>query len=1156
MSQHQEQLQTRNLISFAGALNAVSGPSNLGDDEVQSTTNVDFGLTWGAAAARRGSRLYGSFNNTMGTSSKIFAITRNYALSTGTWTDSSIPWILATPDGQQTAGYGSGTATGFDPLDVSGYGTLSNGTPSLIPQFSQYQGVVYLGNNNNAYRIGSNATYPWLIPQADTPVVTLTPQWNVSTPFVGFAGTATGTATLTTGTTTYKTGTYTATEGTLSGTSTTAVLGTATPLILATCTSGTGTRIVLLGGCTITNWENPTPFVTTPFGTAVTSGGGTYTLGGEIDFHTGWPGGDTTGASGPYNGTSTITQTLTLGNFGTDYLLLSLADQSTVVTVQQDLSIGDATFTNYWHQETTASAINDATVDAVGAFIDSNGGDSADTTQQALGNNKSLYPHVGQQTNSPLPTFRRAASKVTISGTPSPWAVNRSDYVFIGALSAPDFTNIVAIRVIVEFTTPGQTAVIGGLITYGGVGYPLNDQASGISYFQTFARVENGFIVSEGAPSLPSTPQLCQFAHAAIAVGTQGQAQASKYGYTHRVIYRNGGLLNDAYRVGSCTLSAAGTSTVYDYALPDMTIINNPVLRRDLWSTWPSPSAGTGLPGVNVISPPWQERLWIGVQNQLYWTYPGQPTAIQDNSQTTVGDLGDVICAIHPGQNLVIVNHNSVYELAGSIFEGTGQNWSLTRTAASRGCAAPRTCIQTPYGILLFGYSGISMYRAGFGQDQELTWVYDKIGDLWKGATASDPAQVKGRIPALNLQAIFNSVATYKDEKLYLAVPTGTSTVANTLFIIDLGHKKLWMYSYPFNICSLFWDRLGNRLMAGTDAGALMQLEMGLVDTTTTGTSTGVSWSYTTRQWSTPVDQLYENLQVDNLGTCTWAVDLDDQSDITLGTTTSTGRGWSPVSLGGSVGGNVDFRFSGTQSGTSQVVYGMQWDSIPLAKKVTFFETDPVAVPSENYVKTWLAELNCGTATVTGSVLVDGTVVMTATFTASNSGGDPWERFVYETGLPNITAGKNISAVYNCPVGFRHHATDWEMEAKPFGKLTWLVTYKKAGGVTQADMARFYAMDLEGTATQTVTNTWIIDGTAFSTNTLTFGATDAGEETGIVRNYMDLIPFPPGARGYLFQQEMTAEVPFRVWRASLDIDRIGIKGLSRVTQNGSPSSGS
>lgn len=98
-------------------------------------------------------------------------------------------------------------------------------------------------------------------------------------------------------------------------------------------------------------------------------------------------------------------------------------------------------------------------------------------------------------------------------------------------------------------------------------------------------------------------------------------------------------------------------------------------------------------------------------------------------------------------------------------------------------------------------------------------------------------------------------------------------------------------------------------------------------------------------------------------------------------------------------------------------------------------------------------------------------------------------------------------------------------------------------------------MDIEGPSLATFTTTWIIDGTAFATNTLIFGNVDAGEKFNVVRNYMDQIPFPPGGRGYLFQQQITSTLPFKVWRASLDIERIGIKGLSRVTMNGTPQEG-
>lgn len=1143
-----DQVVTQTQANFGGGLNAVTAPHALTPDEVQSSTNIDYSLEWGAASARRGSQLFGTMTisqtstatitTTLGAIQNLF---RNYGLSTGTWSDGAIPWYVMVPHGENFSG--SGTSLPISLMPVGNILAGSGGT-GLVPQWTQYEGYVYLANGNSPIRTNGTSTFDWLMPQADQPSVMLAQQFNVSVPFVGFAGTET----------------YTATEGSVTGVTTNTTFGASVPVGLNTCTTGTGSRIVVISTCTITNWENPITFFTLPTGTTV-SGAGTYTLGGAIDFHQGWPNGDTTGASGTYSALSTSTQRLMIGDYGTDFILLALPNQASVVTIQRDLSVGDTTFTNYWHTETTPSAINDATIDPVSAFLTAQGNSTIQIQQQALNLNRGLLPHVGQQSGIGIPPIRRSIAKTSISASISPWAVSRSDYQFIGANSAPDFSNIQAIRVIIEFNTTGQQAVIGGCVTYGGQGYPLNDQASGISYYQTYARVENGLIVAEGSPSLPSTPVNCQFAHGLLTCTVNTNTTA---GITHRVFYRSGGLLADAYRVGSCTITS-GTATIYDYSLPDMLIINNPSVKRFLWSQWPDPSAGTGLAGVNSVSLPWQNRVWLGVQNQLYWSWPGLPTQIQQQSQTTVSDNGDNISAIIPGQNLVIVNQNSVYEMAGSIFEGTAQNWTLTRTQAQRGCSAPLTAVSTPYGILLFGYSGISFYRQGWGIDNELSWIYDRIGDLWKGGGATDPAGLKGRIPALNNQAIFTACAAYKDEKIYLAVPTGTSTSPNTLFILDMAHQKVWMYAYPFNILSLYWDRVGNRMMAGTDRAAIVQLETGLVDaqyivgtaSSGWGSPQGIPWSWETREWSTPVDQLLENIQVENLGTATWLCDVDNTNTFTVGTFDGSAKNWNPGSLRGSLGDNINFQFFGTQSGTQDVIYELQWDSIPEAKKVTFFQTDPVATPSETYVKTWIADLNVFSGTATGSVLVDGTVVQTATFISSNSGGDIQERRAFEVALPNVTYGKNINAVYHGSTSFRHYDTKWEMEPKPFGKTTWLVTYKKAGGASQADMARFWAIDIEGQATNTLTNTWIIDGTVFSTNTLTFGVTDAGEEgAGRVRNYMDWIPFPPGGRGYLFQQEVSALTPFKVWRASLDFDRLGVKGLSRVTQNGSPSPGS
>lgn len=1126
---------------FSGGLGAVGAPHLIGPNEVASTTNVDYSVEWGGASARRGNVTYAWEVGQGVNAINVQLIGRNYALSTGgVWSDNVIPWYGAADSGVTYIGTGTNTTA---PITISSaVGYAGGSTAAIFPAIAQYGAYSYIANGTSAFRTNGTNTLDWLLPQADTPTVTFAQQGtftgtgNQAGAFVGWAGT------------------WTATEGTVTANSTSNYFGNAGGVIVSTCTT-TGSRIVIIGTAVTTNWENSITFVTLPTGTSVTAGAGTYTLGGAIDFHQGWPSGDISGATGSYTSSATVTQTLTIGPYGTDYILFGMFDNN-AVKISRDLSINDTTFTEYWHAETTPAILGDATTDPISLMLQSVGTAALQVQGSAINQTKTNLGIGAPRKNSPeiMPPSKKTLSIASTGGQISPWGVARPDYKHVGVLPNPDFSNIKAVRVSVEWNSNAHQLLVGGVVTYGAAGWNLNDQSNGISYYQTFARVENNVIVAEGAPSNPSTPQRVQYAYGQLVCASNTNTTA---GITHRVFYRTGGLLNDAYRVGSCTITS-GIATIYDYNNPDMAVVIRPPLRRFLWSKWPDTSAGTGLPGVNAISEPWNDRIFLGVNAYLYWSYPGQPSQINVASQTTVGDLGDNIQGIIPYNNLVIVKQASVYEMAGTIFEGPNQDWSLQRSGSRRGSAAPKTVIKTPFGILLFGYDGISMYRAGYGIDQDLSWVYDKIGDLWKGTAATDPAAFKGRIPAINQQAIYNSCAAYKDEKIYLAVPTGTNTLPDTMFVLDMPRQKVWMYQYPFKVNSLFWDRVGNRLFAGTDKGTIQQIEVGLVDESTTHVAGNITWSYKTRQWSTPTDVIYENLQVENVGTITASATVDTVG-YALNTFTNTSKIWTPCSLQGTTGDRTEFAFNGTQSGTQQEIYQIQWDMVPQAPKVTFFQTDYINVPAENYVKTWLADIDVlssgtSTKTVTATLFANGTAVTLANGGTSTAlvGNVSQGKRIYEISLANPTTAKTVQAIYKSTTQFKYYDTQFEFETKPFEKTTWLVTYKKIGGATQADMLRFYAMDIEGTLTATVTATWIIDGTAFTTNTFTISSANAGETSGVGRIYADQVPLPPGARGYLFQQQLTSTQPFRVWKAHVDIDRIGVKGLSRVTLTGTP----
>jgi hypothetical protein len=220
--------------------------------------------------------------------------------------------------------------------------------------------------------------------------------------------------------------------------------------------------------------------------------------------------------------------------------------------------------------------------------------------------------------------------------------------------------------------------------------------------------------------------------------------------------------------------------------------------------------------------------------------------------------------------------------------------------------------------------------------------------------------------------------------------------------------------------------------------------------------------------------------------------------------------------------------------------YATDYDIVPEPPRVKSWRTESFSFPSEQIPKTWMAILN-PLGTCTGTLRANGTQVCTETFTGL-------ERKTFNVGvdISSLGTGRETSTVYDVvytgTADFKHYDTKLDCEPMPFGKKTWQITYKKPGGVTQLDMARYWSLDLEPTAvgTATVTSVWWADEAPIATYTHTF--------TG--REWKDRISFPPGARGYLFKQHLISTSPVHVWRVNLDLQRVGVKGFSRVTYQG------
>ncbi len=1013
--------------------------------------------------------------------------------------------------------------------------------------------------------------------------------------------------------------------------------------------------------------------------------------------------------------------TASIGNYGIHNLSISFDEPGNVSRISQDYSIGGTTFADYWHTDLDLNFSTDLIPDAV-KLLD------AELTQ-GTNTNTALSVEDRQDIISQLKdNVTNNTTRMSFAAdTFNTWTVTRPTYELV-SIGTGGWTNIPRARIVIEANGPVLVKVKNWKI-YGDSSHPLNDTSLGYMWWETNATITNGVVVGESAPGPPLSPT--KLSNSSVTL-LPGSYPTGNHGCTHRITYRSGGLLPQPYAVCTNTIGATSyTDNLSDIkALMNQTKLNiGAISKANFYNS------------VQVLSEPHYGHIFGMYDNQLIWSDVNVPDRFGGANYTQVshaGDHGAGLVVWPPG--LVIINRDSIYEMDGNIFEGPEANWILRRTGAKHGSKAPHTIVKTPYGIPLFELDGLYMYQPGQGVDTPIDFVMQQIGDMWKGTGGFDPAAVKGnRVPAMQGGYINNSCAEYYDNKYFLAVPTGTNTQPDTLFVIDFSTKRTWWYQYPFQITALCWDPFNGRLLAGTAGGSIMRLNLGYYDESDAGAQTGVAWKLRTKSWTTPNDAVLENIQVEAQGSGGSAVGMyDGTSTITIGTLTNTVKDWINPSLAGYVKNNIAFEFSGTQNANSPTaLYQLKFDAMIEPPRVTFWRTEhdlnnsqgdkiwdvqyadiePIGVgtvtgviyvdnvvvgtnlivstgtqsdrtlraiysttlpvetvgrvayteytapagmqfkhwqtyyntrPLPDLVTSFVSDKTCGdeaewktfepcvgvpSGTITASSYIDGTLKATYGI----SGGNPY-RQSYAFSMPNDTFGRSSYTVYtgtvpfrfyaekyeNIPepdvmtnwkhgpvpfssrsnlrtwvatvnprgtmtgvlyadnvaistktftgtdkaiytegldvtaamvlqtatileayytgAGFKHWNTEYEVETKPFGKKTWSVSYKKVGGATQIDMARFWSWDVEAEGTATFTSIWDVDGTATHTQTFTC--------TG--REWRDRIPFPPGVRGQLFQTRVLSNIPIHVYKQNLDAERIGVKGFSRVTYVGKP----
>jgi hypothetical protein len=844
-----------------------------------------------------------------------------------------------------------------------------------------------------------------------------------------------------------------------------------------------GTTHIKYDGTTKFEWMAQSPG-TAPTPTLSTTGGLTV----DTDFIIAEGGNEGSIFSGTATGTtsaspfriqidanSILTNLNTLGgipidDYGVDRVDLYFSEPRNILRISRDYSIGDTSYTSYWHTEMNLEDrdVDDAlpaSLTVINAELDQTQGEvDNDTIQQAISRARRRQRPPRSRTSNAAEQFNS-------------WDVARTKFELIGPNLVAGWGNIGAARIVIEAIGEVEVRVRNWKI-YGDTAHPLNDAEVGYIWWESWARIDSGgVIVWESALSPASARIKTQAAQANV--NLLSVPTGTSHGFTHKLIYRQGGMLPVPYRVGTFT----GTNAdVFTDTLSDVkALMRNQRGLTGLRSTLPTELSA-------LSDSLYQGRMFGGFKNRLIWSLPGNPSSFPTLSDVTVSYEGDNIKKLivwPPG--LVIVNRDSVYEMVGSVFEGQDQNWTLQRSGSQHGAGSTKSCIKTPHGILLLSQDGFFMYTPSQGVDNPITWANENLKPAFEGPGAADPAALDGsRVPAINLGNLFNSVAAYRDDKLFVGMPTGTSTHPNTLFVLDFNRKRTWHYTYPWTFRSILWDRQDNRLFLGGDDGYLYRAEIGVNDSNGEQAA-GVPWSVKTRAWTTPSDTLLENISVERRGDCTVTGIYDGTSTITASALTGTGRNWLTPALNGTIANKVEFLLSGTQSDNPVTLYNISWDALPEPVRIQFYRTPGF---NNNYEgeKLWdvhyadmaITDFGTNTETVTGTVFgtvfVDNTAIMTNTYVCPPTG-----RQIHPRAFPFDTFGDIGHTIYTSPSSTRFKL--WETSYEVRNEPPRITNYQS--DITSLEEQICDAIDIDINPLGTVLSTVFVDNTAVQTATWT-----------------------------------------------------------------------
>lgn len=223
--------------------------------------------------------------------------------------------------------------------------------------------------------------------------------------------------------------------------------------------------------------------------------------------------------------------------------------------------------------------------------------------------------------------------------------------------------------------------------------------------------------------------------------------------------------------------------------------------------------------------------------------------------------------------------------------------------------------------------------------------------------------------------------------------------------------------------------------------------------------------------------------------------------------------------------------------------YGTSFHATPLPPAVTRWRSDDRMWPSPSRIRTVMAHVDpLANPSVSAAVVVNGLTVRTFQLTGP--------RQTFQLGLDlDVAEGTTACVVYTAASPFRVFSTEWHDEPQPFEKQNWSYRFARVGGASQLDILHRWSMRVRADSPTNITLEWYEIGSSTPFHVADFYHPGDGD----THEFWN--PFPPGIRVLEVRVDVESSGPIRVYSLNLDVERVGVKGASRVTLQGVPYAG-